>query len=280
MKHQEGTFRGIRSSKIYYQTWLPEGEPKASLLLVHGLAEHSGRYMNVVNHLVPAGYAAYGLDHVGHGKSDGDRVYVDRFEDYIVTLKAFFDMIREWQPEKPVFLIGHSMGGLIGAAYLLDHQNELAGAVLSGICVKIPDNISQATIIMGKVLSIIAPKAGVVQLDANFVSRDPAVVDAYVNDPLVYTGKTTARLSAEMLKTMQLVTEQAHKIELPILLVQGSDDKLVDPCGAELLYDTVGSEDKTIKLYDGLYHEVFNEPEQDQVLNDVQTWLEAHQPEA
>ena len=169
---------------IYYQTWLPEGEPKASLLLVHGLAEHCGRYMNVVNHLVPSGYAAYGIDHIGHGKSDGDRVFVDRFQDYIDTLKSFFDLVRKWQPEKPVYLIGHSMGGLIGAAYLLEYQDELAGAVLSAPGVKIPDNISQTTILMGKALSIIAPKAGVIQLDATSVSRDPVVVDAYVNDPL------------------------------------------------------------------------------------------------
>ena len=139
-----------------------------------------------------------------------------------------------------------------------------------------PDNISQGIIIVGKMLSIIMPKAGLIQLDAKGVSRDPAVVDAYVNDPLVYTGKTTARLGAELLKTMQRVTEQATQISLPIMIVQGSDDKLVDSSGAQLFYDLVGSGDKTIKIYNGFYHEVFNEPEHEQVLNDVKTWLEAH----
>ncbi len=276
MKYQEGYLKGVRDTDIYYQYWLPEGEPKAILLVVHGLAEHSGRYMNVVNFLVPSGYAVYGIDHIGHGKSHGKRVYVKRFQDYTKPLKNYFNMIREWQPEKPIFLIGHSMGGLISAAYLLEHQDELSGAVLSGPGIKVPDNISQAIIFVGKMLSIITPKAGLIQMDAEGVSRDPAVVDAYVNDPLVYTGKITARLGAELLKAMQYVTDQAPKIRLPIMIVQGSDDKLVDPSGAQLLYDLVSSKDKTIKIYNGFYHEVFNEPEHEQVLNDVKTWIEAH----
>ena len=276
MKHREGYLKGVRDTDIYYQCWLPEGEPKAILLIVHGLGEHSGRYMNVVNHLVPSGYAVYGIDHIGHGKSDGERAFVERFQDYTKPLKKYFDMIRDWQPEKPIFLIGHSMGGLISAAYLLEHQDELSGAVLSGPSIKVPDNISQAMIFVGHMLSTIMPKTGLIQLDAEGVSRDPVVVDAYVNDPLVYTGKTTARLGAELLKTMRYVTEHATEIKLPIMIVQGSDDKLVDPSGAQLLYDLVGSEDKTIKIYDGFYHEVFSEPEHEQVLNDVETWLEAH----
>ena len=276
MKHQEGYLKGVRDTDIYYQYWLPEDEPEAILLVVHGLAEHSGRYMNVVNFLVPSGYAVYGIDHIGHGKSDGKKGYVQRFEDYTTTLKKYFDMVREWQPEKPIFLVGHSMGGLISAAYLLKYQDELTGAVLSGPGIKVPDTISQATIFAGNILSFIMPKAGLVQLDAEGVSRDPAVVDAYAGDPLVYTGKITARLGAELLKAMKRVTEQAPKIRLPIMIVQGSDDKLVDPSGAQLLYDLVSSKDKTIKIYNGFYHEVFNEPEHELVLNDVKIWIETH----
>lgn len=276
MKHHEGYFKSIRDTNIYYQYWLPEGEPKAILLVAHGIAEHSGRYMNVVNHFVPAGYAVYGIDHIGHGKSDGKRVCVERFQDYTKTLKKYFSMIRGWQPEKPIFLVGHSMGGLISSAYLLEHQDELTGAVLSGPGIKVPDNISNAVIFAGKILSLVMPKAGIIQLDAEGICRDPAVVDAYVNDPLVYTGKITARLGAEMLKTIQHVTGSATKIRLPIMIVQGGRDKLVDPRGAQLLYDSVSSEDKTIKIYDGLYHEVFNEPEHGQVLDDVKVWLESH----
>lgn len=276
MEHHEGFFKGVRESEIYYQYWLPEGKPKACLVIVHGLAEHSGRYRNVVDYFVPRGYAAYGLDHLGHGKSEGERVFVERFEDFTITLKKYFDMVDIWQTGVPVFLVGHSLGGWIGEYYLLDHQDELDGAVLSGAGPKVPDNITKATIIMGQILSVLIPKTRLISLDANAVSKDTAVVDAYVNDPLVYTGKTTARLAAEMLKAMQRVTDQADKINLPVLILQGGEDKLVDPDGAEMLYEKIGSNDKTLKMYDGLYHEVFNEPEREQVLRDMEVWLEAH----
>lgn len=199
MDHKEVFFNGVRDADIYFQCWLPDGEARAVLLVVHGLAEHCGRYMNLVNHFIPVGYAVYGFDHIGHGKSDGTRVHVRRFEDFTSTLKIFLDMVHKWQSEKPIFLVGHSLGGLIGAAFLLEHQAELAGAVLSGPSVKVPDNISSTTIFLGKVFSALAPKFGIVALEAEGVSRDPAVVKAYVNDPLVHRGKTTARLAAEML---------------------------------------------------------------------------------
>jgi alpha-beta hydrolase superfamily lysophospholipase len=276
MKHQEGTFKGIRDASIYYQSWLPEGESKAVLLIVHGLAEHCGRYMNVVNHFVSLGYAAYGVDHIGHGRSSGTRVYVERFEDYTHALKTYFDMVRHWQPDKPIFLVGHSMGGLIGPVYLLDHQAELTGAVLSGPAVKVNNSVSPAAILAGKVISVLMPKLGVIGLEAEGVSRDPAVVQAYVNDPLVCRGKVTARLSAELVKAIRRVTAETSGIRVPILVLQGSADRLVDPKGAQMLYDRVSSVDKAIKIYDGLYHEVFNEPEHDRVLGDVKAWLEAH----
>ncbi len=276
MKHQEGFFKGVRDADIYYQSWLPEGEPKAALLLVHGLAEHSGRYGNVINHFVPLGYAIYGVDQLGHGKSDGERVYVKRFDDYTNTLKIYFDKVRGSQPGKPIFLVGHSMGGLIGAVYLLDHQAELAGAVLSGPAVKIPSDVTPTTIFVGKILSALIPGFGLIGLEANGVSRDPGVVQAYVGDPLVHKGKMTARLAAEMLQAMRTIGEQAARITLPILIVQGSADRLVNPAGARMLYDAVSSADKEIKIYDGFYHEVFNEPEHDRVLRDVEIWLEAH----
>jgi len=276
MQHQAGNFKGARNIDIYYQFWLPDGDVKAVLLVVHGLAEHSGRYMNLVNHFVSSGYAVYGLDHPGHGKSGGSRVYAKRFEELTQTLKIYAEMVRKWQPDKPVFLVGHSMGGLISAVYLLDHQAELTGAVLSGASVKVPHTISTATILIGKLLSALIPKFGLIGLDAAGVSRDPSVVQAYVSDPLVHTGKTTARLAAELLKAMQRVNAEAAGIRLPVLLVHGGADRLVEPDSSQILYNTISSADKTIRIYDGLYHEVFNEPEHDQVLRDVETWIEAH----
>ena len=137
------------------------------LLVVHGLGEHSGRYMNVVNHFVPLGYAVYGFDHIGHGKSDGTREMVERFEDFTDTLSIYYNMVKGWQPGKPIFLLGHSMGGLIASYYLLDHQADFKGAVISAPPIKVSENISPATITMGKILSVLAPKAGLLPLDAN-----------------------------------------------------------------------------------------------------------------
>lgn len=275
IKHQEGYFKGARDANIYHQSWLPEGEVKAVLIIVHGLAEHSGRYTNVVNHFVALGYAVYGLDHRGHGQSDGTRVYVERFNDFIATLKCYFDMVRGWQPDRPIFLIGHSMGGLISAAYLLEHQAGLQGVVLSAPGIKVPDNISPLTIFFAKVLSMLVPKFPLARIEADGVSRDPNVVRQYKRDPLVYAGKVTARLGAELLKTAQRVTAEAVKISLPILIVQGEQDRIVKPTGAHMLHTTIGSTDKEIKIYQELYHELFNEPEHSQVLGDVETWLEA-----
>ena len=276
MKHLEGNFKGVRGLNIYYQAWLPEGDAKAVLLVVHGMGEHSGRYMNVVNHFLPLGYAIYALDHIGHGKSDGAREIVDTFSDYTDTLTTFYSMVTGWQAGKPIFLLGHSMGGTIASHYLLDHQDKFKGAVISAPLVKVGDSVSQATITIGKILSKIAPKTGVLALDATAISRDPAVVGAYVNDPLVFHGKTPARLGAELLSAMMRITAEAGKISLPIIIVQGSKDVLVDPSGAQMLYDKAGSKDKTLKIYDGFYHEVFNEPERERVLKDVEDWLQSH----
>jgi alpha-beta hydrolase superfamily lysophospholipase len=276
MEHIEGNLKAVRNARIYYQAWLPEGNVKAALLVVHGLGEHCGRYMNVVNHFVPLGYAVYGFDHIGHGKSEGMREIVERFADYTDTLTVFYEMVKGRQTGNPLFLLGHSMGGLITSCYLLDHQADFRGAVLSAPAIKASGNISQATIIMGKILSALAPKMGLLPVVANSISRDPEVVKAYINDPLVFHGKTPARLAAELLKAMLRVTAEAGKITLPVIVLQGSEDKLVDPRGAQTLYDRAGSKDKTIKIYEGLYHEVFNEPERGRVLKDVEAWLAAH----
>jgi alpha-beta hydrolase superfamily lysophospholipase len=276
MNHVEGNFKGVRNANIYYQAWLPEGDVKAVLFVVHGLGEHSGRYMNHVNYFVPLGFAVYGLDHLGHGKSDGEREVIERFADYTDALTTYYRMVKGWQPGKPIFILGHSMGGLITCTYLLDHQADFKGAIISAPAIKVGENISSMTITIGKLLSLIAPKTGVLALDATAISHDPAVVKAYADDPLVFHGKTPARLAAEMLKTMMRVTAETDKITLPFIVVQGSQDKLVDPAGAQMLYDKAGSKDKTLKMYKGLYHEVHNEPERATMFKDVETWLAAH----
>ena len=272
MHHQDGFFNNPR---IHYQAWFPENKPKAILLIVHGIAEYSGRYMNLVNHFVPLGYAVYGFDHPGHGKSEGARVYVERFEDFTDTIKTYYDMIRSWHPELPVFIVGHSMGGLITVCYLLDHQQDFAGAVLSGPSVKVPDHISPVTIALGRILSRILPKFGIIKLEADGICRDPAVVQEYLNDPLVCTGKVTARLGAELLKATERITSEAQKINLPVLIVHGEKDKLVECDGSRSFYEKISSTEKALKIYPELYHEVFNEPERELVLRDVENWTES-----
>jgi alpha-beta hydrolase superfamily lysophospholipase len=246
------------------------------LLVVHGLGEHCGRYMNVVDHFVPLGYAVYGLDHIGHGKSAGEREMVESFADFADTLMIYRDMIAEWQKGKPIFLLGHSMGGAISAFCLLDHQEDFNGAVLSAPLVAIGEGVSPLSITMSKVLSRIAPKLGLVAVDVDLVSRDKDVVKAYVDDPLIFHGKTPSRLGAEMLAAMERITAEAGRIRLPFILVQGGADALVDPAGARMLVEKASSEDRTLKTYEGLYHEVFNEPEKEMVLKDVEAWLETH----
>jgi acylglycerol lipase len=276
VQHREGNFTGLKNLELYYQAWLPEGGPVAVLLVVHGLAEHSSRYGNVVDYFVPRGYAVYAPDHRGHGRSGGQRAYVERFNDYLADLKTFFDMVRGWHPDQKIFVVGHSMGGTISLTYALRHQDELDGLLLSGASVKVGESISPLVIAVGKLIAVLLPKMGVVVLDASTISRDPAVVAAYDNDPLVYRGKVPARTGAELIGTMQALPDQVSQLRLPILIMHGTDDRLGDPQGSQWLFQSVGSSDKTLKLYEGYYHEIFNEPEHERVLADVETWLAAH----
>jgi alpha-beta hydrolase superfamily lysophospholipase len=274
MEHLEGIFTGARNTRIFYQAYLPEDQVRASIIIVHGLGEHSGRYENVVNYLAPLGYALYSFDLIGHGKSEGERAFIEQYEDFTDTLTLYKNKVRGWQVDKPLFLMGHSMGGLIACEYLIDHSDEFIGAIISAPLIMVPDNINKATILAGKILSRIAPNMGITAVDPTGVSRDPDVVNAYETDPLVFHGKTTARLSAELLKAIMRVNDEIGKITVPFVVLQGSDDKLVNPRGSRMLYEHAGSDDKSMRIYDSLYHEVFNEPERDQVLADVASWLD------
>jgi alpha-beta hydrolase superfamily lysophospholipase len=189
-------------------------------------------------------------------------------------------MVRAFQPNKPIVLVGHSMGGLISARYLLDHQSDFAGAVLSGPLIRVSNHPSRFFIFLVNIVSALLPKLGVRQLESDVLSTDPKEVEGYVLDPLVHPGKVTARLAAEMNRSSIHVQAKAKQITLPLLIVQGGADATVEPAGAQLLYDIVGSSDKTLKVYDGYYHEVFNEPEsrRNQVFSDMQTWLESYIP--
>jgi acylglycerol lipase len=276
MKHKEGKFKGYKGLRLYYQCWLPDKKPKAVLLVAHGLAEHSGRYKNLVEYFVPKGYAVYALDHRGHGKSEGQRSYVDNFKDYLTDLKTFFDKVRNENKDARIFLFGHSLGATIAVAYAVEHQDELAGLMVSGSSLVPPPGVSPALLAIAGILSALVPKMGVTVLDASTISRDQSVVDAYVNDPLVFRGKVPARTGAELAKMWKQLPDRVGKIKLPILIMHGGADQLADPRGSKLLYERVGSKDKTLKIYDACYHEICNEPERKQVCGDMEKWLAKH----
>jgi acylglycerol lipase len=262
MKHEESRFAGYKGFSIYYQRWLPEKEKKAVLMVAHGYAEHSGRYMNLVNYFVPKGFAVYALDHRGHGRSDGNINEVGDFSDFVTDLKTFFDSIRKENPDKKIFLIGHSMGSVISLLYTLKYQHELAGLVTSGGGIAKPGDPPMPS------------RPANQPLDSSMLSRDPEVIKAYDNDPLVYRGPIPQTMSAGMSGMTRQIAEDVKKIKLPALIMAGDDG--ADGARSQVLYDYIGSEDKTLKRYAELRHEIFNEPEHPQVMADLEAWLEMH----
>jgi len=276
MQHIEGKFPGRNDINLYYQSWVPDGMPIAVLVVVHGLAEHSGRYFNLVNYFLPKGYAVHTFDLRGHGKSEGTRGYVERFSYYLDDLKIFCDKVSQENKNTRIFMVGHSMGGTIATAYAIDHQNELNGLILSGAVLKAGSSVTGVAILMARLLSLLIPKMGVSTLDASTVSRDKTVVEAYINDPLNYTGKISARLGAELLNEIQRLPSKLSVLSLPVLIMHGAADRLSDPSSSQMLFERAGSKDKTIKFYDGFYHEIFNDPQRQQVFTDMENWLKLH----
>jgi alpha-beta hydrolase superfamily lysophospholipase len=258
MPHREGSFKGLKGLNIYYQRWLPDGAPRAILLVAHGFGEHSGRYQNLVDYFQPLDYAIYALDHRGHGKSDGARVEVDDYADYVTDLKTFFDLVRKENAYEDIFLVGHSMGASIATAYAAQYQDELAGLILSG----------------GGIATDKGPPRPAGLDLADTLSRDPAVVEAYRNDPLVYHGAIPTGRDSAMAQMRERLPELAKMIRLPILVMAGAASPLGDGPRSQALFETVSSSDKTLKLYPELLHEIFNEPEWPNVMDDMSAWLE------
>lgn len=274
MEHQEG-FQQIRGARIYHQAWLPEGAPRAIVLLVHGLAEHSGRYRNLVAHLIPLGYAVYGLDLIGHGRSEGQRAYVRRFGEYSALVHNYLANVRAEHAGLPFFCFGHSMGAVVSALLILDYSPSLSGVILSGTSTEMPDDVTPPILALARLLSALVPRLPLQALKAETLSRDPEVVQGYLNDPLVYTGAIPARTAVELLQAQQRIVAHAPEITLPVLMLHGEDDRLAPLPGARAFYEALGSDDKTLQVYDGFYHEVCNEPECGLVLNDLSAWIEA-----
>jgi alpha-beta hydrolase superfamily lysophospholipase len=278
VKHSEGKFAGARNLSIYYQYWIPDAAPKGLLLLVHGAGEHSDRYRELARYFTRHGYAIAALDHPGHGRSEGRYGHIERFGDLVSTLDIFQRRVAADFPRLPQVLLGHSMGGLISSLYLLRNQQAFVGCVLSGPAIKtdIEPGFLQRWLI--RCLSVLAPGTGVLQLDAAGVSRDPAVVAAYVSDPLVNHNKMSARMVSELFASMQQAQAEAGRISLPLLLLHGGADVMASPEGSRLLYDRVSSQDKRLEIFPGLFHEIFNEPEHEAIFATVLEWSDKRLP--
>ncbi len=263
---------------LHTQHWMPDETPAAVVGLVHGYAEHCGRYDHVACTFTEQGAAVYAYDQRGYGRSDGRRAYVESFDRYLDDLGQFLNHIRTHQPDCPLFLFGHSMGGLVVLKYALERQASLQGLLLSAPAIQINPELAPFLRRMAQTLGHYFPTLPTTRSPQDAISRDPAVVEDAQKDPLNYQGRVPARTGAEMLKAGAEVRERLEAMTDPFLVIHGTADTLANPEWSQQLYERAASDDKTIKLYEGLYHETFNEPEQDEVLQDLGTWLGARIP--
>lgn len=274
--YREGKLSARDGTTLFEQAWMPVADLKAVVLLVHGLGEHSSRYAHLAGRLVRDGYGMETFDLRGHGKSAGRRAYIEAFEHYLEDLDIYLARLRERHPGKKIFLYGHSMGATIGALFAITRRPEISGLILSGISLKLGDDIPRALVKMSRIIGKYAPHMRTVKLEAASMSRDPQVVKNYDEDPLNYRLGIPARTGLELLKAMEQIREGADQIEMPVLIMQGQCDQVVNPEGSRELYVSVTSQDKTLKNYSGFYHEIHNDPEKEKVFSDLIAWLTAH----
>jgi len=249
--------------------------PKALVVLAHGQGEHSGRYTRVAEYVTRNGYAFYAQDLRGHGRSAGKRGHVERFDDYLADLSHMIGIASEKNPTVKTFIYGHSLGGLVVLNYAEKHGNEIAGVIATGPLLGLKMKVSPLKTSLGKMLSSIVPTFTMgTGLDPSLLSHDQEVVRAYVSDPLVH-GVATARFYTELLQTSWDTIRSAEKLRLPCLLMQAGADGIVDASVTTAFFKQAGSPDKTLKVYDGWYHEIHNEPGWESVLKDIDSWISA-----
>ncbi len=276
MNHTEGTFKSADGLDLYYQAWRPDQAPKAVLAVVHGYGEHSGRYLYPVQYFVPRGYALYAFDQRGHGRSPGPRGHVNRWDEYLLDVREFLKLVRPAQSECPLFLLGHSMGGLLVLMYAIHHPQDikavLASSPMLGLAVKAPG----WKVVLGRVLSSLLPALPMANdLPAAALSHEPAVVQAYDSDPLNH-HVVTPRWFTEAEKAMASAMEHAGELKAPLLLMYAADDQIADPAMPPRFFERVTHPDKTLRAYAGYYHEIFNETGREAVFKDMEAWLMEH----
>ena len=277
MVSNEGKLLSGDGFNLFWKAWIPDAKPKAVIHIIHGYAEHVDRYKNVVDELVPDSYLVIAKDHRGHGRSDGKRGHVKSFEQYIEDERTFYkEIIEKDYNGIPYLVLGHSMGSIIALNYADRYQDDINGMILSGTGSKPGKAIAKAKVLLSKIGSRLFPGVHVKSvLPPEFISRDPDTVKAYVDDPLTY-DVITPRLAEQMYTYLDLGFSKAGNISIPVLIQCGSADTSFS--GQEELYNAMASNDKTIKIYEGLKHEVYNELEEDRklVLKDLHNWLNEH----
>jgi alpha-beta hydrolase superfamily lysophospholipase len=272
---KECSFDGVGGVRIVYDVWTPDTDPRGVVVLAHGYAEHARRYDHVAARFGESGLVTYALDHRGHGRSGGKRVYLRDMSEYTDDFHTLVGIAAAEHPGLKRVVLGHSMGGGIVFAYGVEHPDEYHAMVLSGPAVDAQDNVSPAMVFVAKLLGKIAPGLPVEELPTDAVSRDPEVVAAYNADPMVYHGKLPAGITRALIGVGETMPQRAGALTAPLLVVHGEQDKLINVDGSRHLLECVASTDAHLKVYPDLYHEVFNEPERALVLDDVTSWIEA-----
>lgn len=275
----ESSFEGVGGLKIFTRSWRPAtGTPRAVVVIVHGFNSHSGRYMWVAEQFVANGLAVYALDLRGRGRSDGERFYVEKFADYVDDVATLVTTAKSEQPGLPVFVLGHSAGGVISCVYTLEHQAEIAGLICESFAHEVPAPDFALAVLKG--LSHVAPHAHVLKLHNEDFSRDPQVVESMNNDPLIAHEVQPTQTVAEMVRADERLKKEFPLITLPVLILHGTLDKATKPSGSRHFYEQAGSADKTLKLYEGHFHDLLNDVDKEIVMADIRGWLDAHIPAA
>jgi len=276
MQHNETSFEGADGISLYSQCWLPENPPRAVVAIVHGVGEHSGRYMNVVDYVVPNQIGVYGYDLRGYGRSPGQRGHIDSWMQYRIDLLNFLKMIRAQQLGRPIFLMGHSMGALIALDFILSEHEKIAGAIIAGAPID-PVGVGKPYLVaLARILSRIYPRFSIdLGLDHDALSRIPSVLRSYKEDPLVH-GKVSARWGTESLSALESVKMQGENINIPILMIHGEADRINSAEGARKFFDQIRFHDKEFRGYPGSYHEVHNDLDYQKMLSDLLDWINRH----
>jgi alpha-beta hydrolase superfamily lysophospholipase len=264
---------GLGGLRIFVRSWQPTGKARAVVAIVPGFNAHSGHYAWVAAQLVAQGFAVHALDLRGRGRSDGERFYVQSFSDYVSDVRTMMEHLHTRTDGLPVFLLGHSAGGVVACMYALEHQRELAGLVCESFAFQVPAPDFALAALKG--LAHVAPHAHVLKLKNEDFSRDPQVVQAMNDDPLIAHETQPTQTVAEMVRADEVLKREFPRLHLPLLILHGTADKATKPAGSRLFFDAAGSGDKTLKLYDGHYHDLLNDLDRELVLRDIEAWMEA-----